>query len=66
MAQKSDAFVVGYAACERVFFGGAPVDGDTGPCLDPDFDATKVVNPFVLGSDQWSGFEEAYYDFTQK
>lgn len=54
---KSDAFVVGYAACEVLFFG---------PGVPDDFDPCGVVNPFQTGTDQWRGFEEAFYDFTQK
>ena len=56
---KSDGFVVGYSTCEVMFFGP---DGEQ----PSDFDPSKVVNPFNEGTDQHRGFDEAYYDFTQK
>lgn len=58
---RTDAFVVGYAACEVAFFGSSHEDQPPA-----DFDPAKVVNPFREGTDQWRGFEEAFYDFTQK
>jgi hypothetical protein len=50
-------FVVGYAACEVLFFG----EGVT-----HDVDPAAVTNPFRAGTDQHRGFEAAFYDFTQK
>lgn len=51
---ESSGFVVGYSTCHQLF--------DAHPAELP-FNPT---NPFREGTDQWRGFEEAVYDFTQK
>jgi hypothetical protein len=54
---ESDAFVVGYSTCEALLDGIAD---------DPDPGAITLVNPFKEGTDQHRGFEQAFYDLTQK
>lgn len=49
---KHELFQIGYTMCLAIFDSG----------VDP----SAIVNPFKDGTDQHKGFEEAYYDLTQK
>lgn len=52
----SNEFVIGYSTCMTVFESG----------VIPDENPERFANPFREGTDQHRGFEEAYYDLTQK
>jgi hypothetical protein len=47
----SDAYVYGFAEAQRQF--------------DQD-ENTDFINPFAAGTDEWQGFQEGVYTFTQK
>jgi hypothetical protein len=61
-------FCFGYAVCELIFFG-MPADDSVGrpPLEVPEgFEPHTATNPFAEGSEEARGWEEAFYDFTQK
>lgn len=55
-----EGFRFGYSVCELLFFGTPGMEPPDG------FDPHTTVNPFADGTDPHRGFEEAFYDFTQK
>lgn len=55
----NNPFVVGYNACCDVFFP----QGENTP---DDYNPFPITNPFPEGTREWQGFEEAWYDLTQK
>lgn len=50
-APKSRGFIAGWRAAEKEFL---------------DAEHPEFINPYVVGSDEWDGYEDAVYAIAQK